>query len=364
MIQLREMFILVKHLKCLAVKNLDIILGFIFLATLVSIPWLIAALFGAYTGEDNSSLIRISLFLKSKGSLIVTSIFAIGSFLVLKRIYGERSSQSPLILYLKIGLGAASIPIFSAWVTYLHYNGSPSEYHVSKESLAYFEPHTNSFVKKTSALIERNKETTKVLDTARSKLLVISNLSKTLEIEKGRDCLDKDNRLRREYENYIDLKDERLTVCVFHIKDGEKVGVENIILQIRDRKTKEILVNFTTIFSLYPQTCPIYEIFLDGNKLKSMIQARDLQNCFEAGLLGIRAHNSSLEEKMTNSAVHPPYSIFHMVLHRLSRSVGADFKLIEPIGFWSGILSVIWSILLAAYFFVFAGVVLSRQKHN
>jgi len=260
-----------------------------------------------------------------------------------------------------LALGAAAIPILAAEVTSLHYASDPTEYLVSPQVVISFAPHTSPMSDSLRQRIRLNNMQLATLTQVKEGLQSKVTSGESIKIESTESCVRK-NEYLHDGDHIIAMPNLNLLVCVFHFPSGERYGVEQVVLQIRDKNTKNILVNFTSLFSEYDQLCPLYTIFLSGKRLRPEVAALDLATCFDAGIDGLTAHNHRLQGRIAASSSHPIFGFHHMLLHQISRAVGADFKLFEPVGVAAGLLSIVWSTLLAAYFFMFVAIVLLRRK--
>lgn len=319
---------------------------------------------GAYviyspTADGNSPLVGARRLAQILFTLVPPIAIVSATAWALRHIYSRRLSDTLPILYLKLAVGACTVPLFAAWGTLTHYTLAPSEYVVSQSTLSYFSDYVEEVERKERSSITANNGDISILRTVLDALSDSQFANDKIDLIKTDDCVA-DSAYKSEHDYTLNLAMDDKIVCIFYFPGPAKHTVERVVFQIRDMHTKEIRINFSGLAASHQRVCPVYGLFLIDERLRPSIAVEGLESCISEGIAGIRDSNSKIKERILRAAHYPPFLYRQMLLQELSSAVGAEFRIVKPVGTWAGLLSLVWSTLLAAYLFIFVAVALSR----
>lgn len=173
------------------VRNYPFAIFVMVMAAFVSIPAVVVGIFHAATDDGNSILIRAARLTQALFSLgLIGSVIA-GTFFTLRHIYKRRRIDSYPVLYLKLGVGAATIPFLSAVITLVHYEISPEQYSIPTKVISSFSPHTAEQTQLFRDNIERNNDRINALQSIEVALQEEIKERKYLEVEQSDVCIKK-----------------------------------------------------------------------------------------------------------------------------------------------------------------------------
>jgi len=160
-----------------------------------------------------------------------------------------------------IAVGALSVLTISADVTLIHYNSYPEEYLISDETRLLFKDNDEKIIKITESKIAEYDE---VLIDLRSMRTSIGKASERIEVIKDEgnwNCVEPGSRSEKQI-YFLDVSNNTDVICLLNIPNGERYGVENIVVTLESRKEKSQKANFTSIFGGHPPfRCGLYDVF-------------------------------------------------------------------------------------------------------